>query len=738
VRQPNARIAEGQSLELLLFAATLFFNAVLLFCVEPMVARILLPRLGGAPAVWVTCMLFFQAALLAGYAYAHAVGAKLRGRLQLLHIVVVALPLAVLPLRFPGHLPFGGEDPVLALLLLLVAGAGLPFLVVSTTAPLVQTWFSRGGHPAAADPYFLYAASNLGSLVGLALYPAVLEPTLGLGAQTRLWSWGYAVCALLVSACALVASSARTPDALAAQDAPVTESISFRRKLRWLTLAFVPSSLLLGVTTYVTTDIAPIPLFWVLPLGVYLLSFIFVFARTPPLPHRTMVRLLPVAVTPAAITIALGIDGPGWVLVVLHVATLFLASMVCHGELAADRPHAAKLTEFYLWVSAGGVLGGVFNAIVAPVVFHRVVEYPLAIVLACLCRRVPSKDESGRSRALDLAIPVGVGLVTAAVLAWDRGLRSDPTSFLSRVLVSAPFLFAHGQLGRPRRYALLIGAGLAASALFSGVSGRTIVSLRNFYGVVRVTRDEAGKFIQLVHGNTVHGRQHTDPALRDVPLDYYGRHGPVGSVFASCAHGRVGVIGLGSGVMAAYAKPGEAWTFYEINPAVTRLALDPQYFTYLADHFPGGENLTILEGDARLRLHEAADHAFDVLALDAFSSDAIPAHLLTREALALYLSKLSEHGCLAAHISNRYLDLHPVFANLARDAGLVVRSWDSGELGPEAIAAGEAASQWVVLARREEDLGAIVNDGRWRKLESSGGRVWTDDFSNLLGVYRFL
>ena len=744
---------------LMLFGATLFSSAALLFCVEPMVARMLLPTLGGAPAVWITCMLFFQAALLAAYGYAHVSSRFLSERTQrIVHVGLLALPFLVLPIHFTSALSDAaqsGNAPAAWLLALLVVGAGLPFFVVSASAPLLQKWFASAGHPSAKDPYFLYGASNLGSMVGLAAYPALLEPTLGLTAQARLWTWGYTVLALLVAACGAVVLRTRASDpALASlaghleMEAPIASAnataigkVTWMRRARWVGLAFVPSSLLLGVTTFVTTDIAPIPLFWVVPLGLYLLSFIFVFAKNPPIAHATMVRALPLAVSMTVISIALEAQSPGWLLVILHCATLFLASMVCHGELARDRPEAEHLTEYYLWISVGGVLGGAFNALLAPALFKRIVEYPLAIVLACLCMRAdarPSDPGASRAKTLDYVLPALVGALAVGLLVMHRHLGLKPNDFLSRLIVATPFLIAHSFSKRPRRYALSVGAALVASTLFTGMSGSTIAAERNFYGVVRVTHDDSGRFVQLVHGNTVHGIQAVAPKDRETPLGYYHRTGPLGPIFRAFdahapADASVGVIGLGSGEMAAYARPGESWTFYEINPAVIKIALDPAYFTFVSDRFPGGKNLTVVEGDARLRLHEAKDHGFALLVLDAFSSDAIPAHLLTREAVALYLEKLGEHGILAAHISNRYLDLKPVFGNLAHDAGLVTRSWADLEID---LDAGKVPSHWIVLAKSEEDMGSIATDPRFEPLPRTDARVWSDDFSNLISVYR--
>ncbi len=753
------------------FVATLFLSASLMFCLEPMVARMITPSLGGAPAVWITCMLFFQGALLAGYAYAHATTRWLGVRPQAaLHVLVVILPLLVLPIRFDGAAARALVDsprPALGLLRVLAQGVGLPFFALATSAPLLQRWF---GHAREQDPYFLYGASNLGSMIALAAYPALIEPRFGLAEQARGWAWGYGALATLLVACAAVAF--RTPSRISLPALPLPVPLPlpptagpegspegdpgkgkgkvWRERAAWVALAFVPSSLLLGVTSYVTTDIAAIPLFWVIPLAVYLLSFILVFAERPPLAHARMVRLLPLGVTASVITIVTESATPGALLAALHVGTLFVAAMVCHGELARRRPAVPRLTEFYLFVSIGGVLGGVFNALVAPALFRSVIEYPLALVLACLCRApasVPAGSAPSASRPRDDAlVAIAIGLLAAALIALGRAAKLEPGGLAFKALLGLPLLVSYGLLDRPRRFALAVGATLIASSLYPGASGRTVVSLRSFFGVVKVTHDDAGRFVQLAHGNTIHGRQSLDPALRGVPVLYYHPTGPIADVFEAARRGalarepRVGAIGLGVGSIACYARPGQEWTFYEINPDVVRLALDPRYFTYLADHFPGppGESgLRIEVGDARLRLESAPPHGFGLLVLDAFSSDAIPTHLLTREALALYLSKLAVDGIVAAHVSNRYLDLQPLFGALAADAGLVALGRTDLDVSDSERLAGKQESSWVAMARRAEDLGGLGDDPRWRRLEGRGTRMWTDDFSDLLDTYRW-
>jgi hypothetical protein len=733
------------------FGVSLFAGAALLFCVEPMVAKMLMPLLGGAPAVWITCMLFFQSALLFSYVYAHVSVACLGVRAQAaLHIGVLALPtLGVLPIHLrPEEIARLGQNasPVLGLLGVLTSVVGVPFFVVGATAPLLQKWFSQIGHPAGKDPYFLYGASNLGSLVGLAAYPALIEPWVGLHLQSFLWAWGYFALVVLVGSCAVTtvlrapAIDKRTPSA--DDDAGRTDPITWARRARWVVLALVPSSFLLGVTAYITTDVAGIPLFWVLPLGLYLASFTLVFARRPPLSHALVVRTLPFGLTATVMMLVMQASTPILLIVTVHLATLLLASMACHGELAKDRPSAAHLTEFFLWVSVGGVLGGVANGLVAPAVFDRIVEYPLAMVLAAYFGRVPAKT-SAPSR-IDWGFGLLTGALTLGLVLFGKAMHFSSAGPLTALMFAPPLFLAYSQLARPRRFALGLVGVLVGGNVYTGVTGTTLVAKRSFFGVVRVLEDPTGEFVQIVHGNTIHGRQRRDPAHRDEPSGYYSRIGPLSQVFEQFHALRgtqpssVGVVGLGAGSMAPYALPSETWTYYEINPAVVAMAENPAYFTYLKDAFGDSQRLRMVVGDARLRLLEVPDGTYDLLAIDAFSSDAIPAHLLTREAFALYERKLSRHGLLVLHISNRYLNLAPVLANLATDAGLVgYLRRDTAATDPRAAAIGWTPSEWAVLAKRDEACAVLAGDSRWERFPVRARPPWTDDFSDLVGAYRW-
>jgi hypothetical protein len=791
----------------LLFAATLFASAALLFWVQPLLGKMVLPLLGGTPSVWNTCLLFFQATLLAGYAYVLGLTRWLKTRGQVAaHACVLLAAAAALPLAVGREAPEVGS-PVGWLLLTLLATVGLPFFALSATAPLLQHWYARTHADSARDPYFLYAASNAGSLLALVGFPLLLEPLLTLRAQGAAWSFAYAALAALVLACAAAAWRARGPAADSAEESGraagvggETEApgegeereerekcgeerkegeeregaagLTARRRLRWVLLAFVPSSLVLGATTYITTDIASAPLLWVLPLSLYLLSFVVVFARRPPLSWRLMARVLPGAGVLLALVYLSGATEPAWFLILFHLLFLFVASVVCHGQLAEDRPDARRLAEYYLLLSLGGALGGLFNAVVAPLVFDSVVEYPLVIVLACYLRppfraggfnllglrlRAPAGAGAGedaeagaggdegvgaraRGRRRDLLAPllIGATVLLLALVAARAGLGG--VEQVALVLGLPLFLLNHLFAHRPARFALGLGAVMLAGSFVGGRTGETVYEERNFFGTLRVSLADGGGAMRLYHGSTLHGRQSTDPARECEPLSYYHRTGPLGSVFEAYearagASPRVAVVGLGTGASVAYSKAGQDWTFYEIDPTVARVAQDSLYFTYLSRC--AAAPLRVALGDARLKLREAPAGAYGLIVLDAFSSDAVPAHLLTVEALDLYLSKLAPGGLVAFHTSNRTLDLERVVGGNARAAGLAALVFSDSEHLPDI---GKEPSEWVVIARRAEDLGPINADARWRPLGAHprGLTVWRDDFSNILGVFRWL
>ncbi len=724
---------------LAVFASALFVSSLLLFWLEPMFVKMLLPLLGGSPGVWNTALVFFQGALLAGYAYAHLATRYLGARRQvLLHAAILALALFSLPIAVAASWsPPTDRSPIPWLIGLMTVSIGPPFFLVAATAPLLQRWFSRTGHGAAGDPYFLYGASNLGSMVALIGYPAVIEPLLPLSDQNRLWAAGYAVLAVLILLCAreLLPRGGKADANESAGSLPSASSpLPWGERLHLIALAFVPSSMLLGVTSYIVTDVVSAPLLWVIPLALYLLTFVIVFARRPVLKTSWMVRTLPYSFVLIAITYY----GPTWFWfdLFMHLVAFFIAAMVCHGELARRRPVVANLTEFYLWISLGGVLGGLFNAILAPVIFRSIYEYPLALVLACLLmpsggRRLPEL------RWRDVAYPAALfALLVIPMLGRDFIIRTTGPVGIA-LAAAAGGIAAFGFRKRPARFALGMLALISAASF--NLAESPLVKERSFFGVYKVVSAQDGRLRVLWHGTTIHGVESADPARWREPMIYYSAAGPAGQVFAAWPAGkklhRVAVIGLGSGALTCYRQPQQSWTYFEIDPVVERLARDTRYFHFLSECGPDTE---VVLGDARLSLTRVPDREFDLLILDAFSSDAIPVHLLTREALALYFAKLADGAVLLFHITNRHLDLAPAIANLVRNAGVVAlyqlylpppAAWATLEQTP---------SKWVAIARRAEDLGFLAGDPRWTPLQPQRqAAVWTDDYSNLIGALRF-
>ena len=751
VRQSDRTLLHGAAV--VLFSLTVFISAALLFTVQPMFAKLALPLLGGTPAVWNTCMVFFQAVLLIGYGYAHVATGflGLRGQMAV-HLALVLITLFALPVAIPeGWSPPVQQSPFWSLLMLLLVALGLPFLVVSTTAPLAQKWFAGTDHPRARDPYFLYAASNVGSLAALLAYPTLVEPSLSLTDQSRLWALGYVLLTGLLVGCAAVvarsrasvtvAAAAPAGSATAATISPVTgDGSAAWRRARWILLAFVPSSLMLGVTSYLSTDVAPMPLLWVMPLAIYLLTFVLAFGQKAPVSRRGMTRLLPILMLPLALTIAFKAIGPLWVLALLHLLTFFVISVVCHGELARSRPAPDRLTEFFLWVAVGGVLGGIFNALLAPLTFDHPIEYPLVLVAACFIRVTDGTGRAKRVAGWEFLVPLALGALIAG-LVWL--VKALPIVGLAGLLLCAgvPAIVCFALRRRPVAFGLGLGALMLTMALLAGAGEyRTLHQERSFFGVWQVRVHPAGNFTALVNGTTDHGRQSLEPGRELEPLSYFHRAGPIGQVFGATeragSRGPVGIIGLGTGSLACHGKPGQEFTFYEIDPAVLRIAGDSRYFTYLKVCPPA---IRVVLGDARRSLPAAPDGHYRLIILDAFSSDAIPSHLLTREALRLYLDKLARSGLLAFHISNRHLDLEPTVGNLAHDAGLVaLAQLEAAIRKDDAHRDGRTPSHWVVLARRPEDLGALRDDPRWRSLSPHPDRrLWTDDFSNILEVIKW-
>ena len=699
-----------------------------------MVGKMLLPYLGGAAAVWTTCVLFFQFMLLLGYIYAHLLARVEDVRKQIItHGIVLILPFSFLPIRFSvASSESFSLHPTLQLLAMLITATAIPFFVISTTAPLLQNWFSRTAHAGASDPYFLYSASNAGSLLALMAYPFVIEPRIGVTAQSRLWFIGYIGLMLMFALTVAVLYKRRWIPARH-DDMPQVR-LNWRQRLYWIAASFVPSALMLAVTDHIAANVASVPFLWLVPLALYLLTFILAFARRVRITSARVSRLLPVILLGFFPLVAAGVVAPpglNWIVIGAHVVLLFAGALLCHTRLADSRPGTRQLTEFYFWVALGGVLGGMFTAILAPAIFSSVFEYPLLVAALPFFL-------GGKSERSDLVIAIAIAL--AIVVTWIvfriTGLDADTEAM---ALAHTALLFIGYKFSkRPQRFAwtfvvMILAYVFMLPAYIEGAN--RIFASRNFFGVKRVLDDPSTNLRKLLHGDTIHGIESTDPARAGTPLSYYYEGGSVSDVIQMMrARGkaqRTAVLGLGAGSMAAYAGEAHHVTFYEIDPAVEPIARE--YFTFLTRC---GVNCDVIIGDGRLQLAREPEQKFDLLLLDAFSSDSVPTHLVSREAVQMYLAKLQPDGILLFHVSNRYLNVEALVSALIADAGLVAfsRSDDAGALRQM----GKSSADHVAVARRLEDLAPLASRPGWVQVTlPKDFRPWTDDYSNLLSLIRW-
>lgn len=707
-------------------------GAALGFAVQPLASRQLLPRLGGSAAVWNTTLVFFQAVLLLGYLLTHITTRLLRPAQQaVVHLAVLATGLLVLPVGVPSSWePPTSGSPVWWQLGVLTRTVGPAYLAVATTSPLVQRWLSLSTHQRARDPYVLYAVSNVGSFVGLLALPLWFDRSFAIADQARLWAIGYG---LFVASCIALVTIIRPHHANDAAEAALVVGVAEPRPdgvrlLRWVALAFVPSSLILGVTTHITTDVASVPLLWVVPLGLYLLTHVVAFSDRS-IPRRLRDVLAAAAVAATVTSTIVEYQAFPWNLAP-HFAVLFFVGLACHGRLADERPGAEHLTLFYLALSMGGLAGGMFNAVVAPLAFDMVVEYPIALVASLLLLRRHRLDLRVRpvllARRAVLAV-VCAAVVAAAAVAAVRAVETHPGHTLALVVVATALATA---AGRSLTAATLVGT--VAILAVRDLGATAVVTERGFYGAIRV--EESDGFRNLTHGTTVHGYQFLAEDRRHLVTSYYGPPGPLSQVVSALRAedgqlGRIGVIGLGIGTIAGFLRPGDAATFYEIDPIVVRLAEDRSLFSYLSE---SSAPVRIVVGDGRRNI-DRAPGGFELIVVDAFSSDAIPVHLLTVEAVRIYQRKLAADGVIAIHISNRYLDLEPVVGAIADELGLVARTGSLAESEDDAEA-GIAGSEWVMLAR-DRSLLDTLTEPIWSDAETRPSvRAWTDDRADLFGV----
>jgi hypothetical protein len=729
------------------FAFSVFLSAALVFLVQPMSARLLLPQFGGSPAVWNACTVFFQTALLVGYCYTHLATRWLRPSRQIIiHAALLLLTLTLLPVALRTTSVALTDSPVTNLLWLLATSLGGPYLAVTTTTPLIQQWFSGTNHPRANDPYFLYAVSNAGSMCGLLAYPFIVEVLIDLNLQQTLWSVGYGLLVVMTLYCGFqrlrsqprpMSSTAYGPsndnESLPdSQARKVTSPVTTFRRLRWLILSFVPSAALLATTTRITTDVAAVPLFWVLPLAAYLATYINAFSRTPWIRTEWIApAFLPMVyavvwvsqMSPADVRRA-----------AVEAGFFLLTALLFHGHLANDRPPARHLTEYYFWLALGGCLGGTLVGLIAPVSFVSTLEFPLTILIASLLLKAP-EDSTVRSftalRYLLLAIFTCTGIISRFI---DFTL---PTSAITCQMVGFGTIALFHCLKQPRAIAVGIGLVVLPPVLFP--TEATLMRTRTFFSTIIV--DQAvislpdGSVLnthRLRHGTTTHGEQIFDSTdSQAIPCTYYGRSGPLGYPLTVLPierrDRRIAIIGLGTGALNLYSRERDHIDFYEIDPVIRDIASNPDYFTYLS---LGKGSHAFVIGDGRLNMQEATPEEYDLIVLDAFGSDAIPVHLLTVEALDIFMSRLKPDGALIVHVSNRFLDLHPVLGAYSQLRGYTALTRTHIPNDAERLL-GQTVTDGVVIAREASHLGSLISAGTWQR-PPVGQHLWTDRHSSIL------
>jgi hypothetical protein len=746
-RLPASAVAERHDVALAVYAIAIFVSAGLLFAVQPLFAKIVLPTLGGAPSVWSVALVFFQAALLAGYLYAHLLTRYLPGRPSVVvHIIVMIAATIALPLGISnlwGRPPAQGTE--FWLIGLFTVSIGLPFFALSANAPLLQAWYARTGHPSSKDPYFLYAASNIGSFLALLSYPFLVEPFTRLGQQTQFWSGLFYILILLIalSGVLMMRSKNMAPSSVAVGGLGLAAP-SARDGLIWAALAAVPAGLMVAVTSHISTDIAAAPLLWVIPLALYLLSFVLVFQSTPIIPQWVFINSQPILIAMLIGTYA--IDHRQNILVVLavHIATFFVTAMVCHGELARRRPPARYLTAFYLWMAVGGVVGGIFAGLIAPRIFNWIAEYPLLLLAAVLCRPGFVLPEGRTAQQFWIGALVLLVLFLVPRLVFGYEFTQVAYGGVVFVLLVAALVFSR----QPLKLAALIALTFMFIRVYDTESaGRT--QLRSFFGVHKILDVPNGEYRVLMHGTTIHGAQRIRDAEgkpiggRPEPITYYTRNSPIGQAIKAVRDRkggpiRVAAVGLGTGSIACLTEAGDSLDYYEIDRTVVRVSRDENYFTFIANCAP---NASVILGDARLTMADAPDGRYDIIIVDAFSSDAIPVHLVTREAMAIYLKKTAETGLIVMHVSNRHLELTSVVAGIAAANGAVTREYFTGDEDPEIRkdeyddSAYRFTSVVAVVGRTDADFGELATRKSWSVVEPDPEQwVWTDDYSNLIGA----
>ncbi len=724
----SARIAP------VLFTLTIFTSASLLFFVQPLFTRIVLPNIGGASAVWTTAMLFFQSVLIAGYLYAHVVTRYLPVAAQIgLHLALWAAALWFLPLAISETIAADwAESPALQTLILYALGVGVPFAVLSANAPLIQSWYVRSGGPSADDPYFLYGASNLGSLISLLAFPLVAEPMLGVSAIGQGWAFGFVALGALLLTCGLVAlrggMSARTITSEGM--APSSNAPTLRDYAMWALLAFIPSSLMLGVTSKISTDLGSFPLIWVIPLALYLLTFVTTFTNRPILGGRLLLQMFRLSMV---ILVVIATDmftrSTTWIGIVLLLASFFVVTTMAHATLFIRRPSKEHLTLFYVTMSVGGALGGIFNSIVAPIVFNDIHELRIVVAVAA----VLLVTQAAKTTARDIASGMAIGFIALLPVSLLPVLAIDVPVLVRGLAVGAILLGGYYYLAQ-RGQAAVAATAVAIAAGTYLASEDSVLRDRSFFGA-HLVRDTTS-LRQYMHGTTIHGAQRlAEFGTRPTPIVYYSLGGPMGQILTSPrgkAAKTVGIVGLGVGALSCYRQPHQDWEFYEIDKVVDEIARNPKFFTFMSSC--AGDAPTHL-GDARIVLDQQTGKKFDILVIDAYSSDAVPVHLTTIEAMQLYRDRLAPGGLLIFHISNRYFKIELPLGRSAAELGMAARM-QFYVVPKDKPALDDFASQVVVMAEDEAALQDIATDPRWTVLRTDGGTLWTDDYANPLSILR--
>jgi hypothetical protein len=740
------------------FTLSIFVSAVLLFSVQPLFTKMVTPVLGGTPAVWSIALVFFQAVLLAGYGYAHIIKTYFTHKMGVaFHLALMAIVLALfLPIRFDPSWGIPPQDGQ-ALWLLIVFGAsvGLPFFANAANGPLLQAWFARSSHPQAHDPYFLYGASNLGSMISLIAYPFVVEPSLTLKEQSVWWMYGFGALALLIGVSVMLLSKAfraeqsTTLSSLLPSHVPLPSQVTVRDGLIWMLLAFIPSGLLVAVTAHISTDVAAVPLLWVFPLALFLLTFVFAFRNGNERFHKSLLMLRPLALVGLIAAMVFWNGMPWEASIAIHLSFFFIVTMICHRELYNARPQADQLTAFYFYMSLGGVLGGIFSSLIAPVIFNSIVEYTLLILAAMLI----DPGLAQRLRETSSTVLIRGVLAFAFTCLLVAGImhvlpKMSLTSQLGLQLGVIVTLIALAFIVSLKEVRLGVIAGSVAAFLpMLGLSDVVIERTRSFFGVHMVRQTEDGRGHYLSHGTTIHGAEHYRDekgqvlTSRPVPMSYYYPGGPYQQALDSIRdvkggkYKRVALIGLGAGAMSCFAREGEVWDFYEIDPVVVGIALNPKYFRSVSECAPHSE---IILGDGRLTLQKS-DHKYDMIILDAFSSDAVPTHLLTAEAMKSYEAKLNTGGGIIFNISNRHLSLSAVIAASAKTSGMVAyQKMDENIDGTgDFYKTLKTRALIAIVTKDPENLGALSRTNGWNKINvPENFRTWTDDYSNLIDAIK--